>query len=83
MPKTAMDRCCPPSDENAAVLVRYGRALRRLRRKRGFSLREVAERSGVSARVVSELERGCADPALSLLADLTHAVDATLCDLEA
>ena len=52
-----------------------GDVLRRLRTQRGWSLRDVAERSGVSQSFLGALERGESDIALERLARLARVFD--------
>lgn len=51
-----------------------GERLRRLRRARGMSAREVAERSGVSAAYLSRLENGKVSPTVSTLTRVVQAM---------
>lgn len=55
-----------------------GRWLRGLRRQAGLTQTQLSDRTGVSQRYISELERGKSDLTLSRLLLLTHALDATL-----
>src|SRR6478609_6292080 len=52
-----------------------GEVLRRLRTQRGWSLRDVAERSGLSASFLGAVERGESDIALERLARLAAIFD--------
>jgi transcriptional regulator with XRE-family HTH domain len=52
-----------------------GEVLRRLRTQRGWSLRDVAERSGLSASFLGAVERGESDIALERLARLARIFD--------
>lgn len=52
-----------------------GEVLRRLRTQRGWSLREVGERSGLSASFLGAVERGESDIALERLARLARVFD--------
>lgn len=47
-----------------------GEQLRRLRRERGLSLRALAAQAGVSATLLSQIERGVTDPSLSTVRTL-------------
>lgn len=51
-----------------------GAVIRRVRRERGLTLKDVEERSGVSAAHVSEIERGAASPTLGSLARIARAL---------
>ncbi len=53
-------------------------ALRRLRRDRGWSLRTLAERSGVSAAMLSEIERGAKSPTVRLAYQIARALDCSI-----
>ncbi|MFI6610133.1 helix-turn-helix domain-containing protein [Streptomyces sp. NPDC050507] len=55
-----------------------GELLRRLRRRSGLSLSELARRSGAGKATLSELERGRRDPSLETLYAPTTALDAPL-----
>lgn len=55
--------------------------LRRHRLRRGLSLRELAEVSGSSKGLLSQIERGVANPTLDVLGRLAAALDLTVADL--
>lgn len=57
------------------------RLLSRLRAERGWSLRELAERSGLSIAYVSELENGRKLPTLETFAQLARAYDVSVAEL--
>ena len=57
------------------------RRLRELRRRRGETLTETAERAGISPQYLSEIERGLKDPSSEVLAAVAGALGATLIDL--
>ncbi|MEO6213665.1 MAG: helix-turn-helix domain-containing protein [Vicinamibacterales bacterium] len=59
------------------VLVSLGRRARALRLARGWTLREVAERSGLSARFLVQLEAGRGNISVRRLADVATALDTT------
>jgi XRE family transcriptional regulator, aerobic/anaerobic benzoate catabolism transcriptional regulator len=59
------------------VLLSLGRRARALRLARGWTLREVAERSGVSARFIVQLESGRGNISVRRLADVASALDTT------
>ena len=50
---------------------KIGRLICHLRREKGMTQRQLAERLGVSDRAVSKWERGCGCPDVSLLSDLS------------
>ena len=58
-----------------------GQRLRELRRRRGETLTETAERAGISPQYLSEIERGLKDPSSEVLAAVAGALGATLIDL--
>jgi transcriptional regulator with XRE-family HTH domain len=60
-----------------------GHRLRALRRSRGETLTETAERAGISPQYLSEIERGLKDPSSEVLAAVAGALEATLIDLTA
>ena len=55
--------------------------IRRLRKQRGLTQRQLAERSGLSERYVSEVERGVANPRLMSLKELAAGLGVTIPDL--
>jgi len=58
-----------------------GRQLRRLRRERGETLIQTADRAGISPQYLSEIERGRKDASSEMIAAVTGALDASLLDL--
>ena len=58
-----------------------GQWLRALRRRRGETLTETAERAGISPQYLSEIERGLKDPSSEVLAAVVGALGATLIDV--
>lgn len=48
----------------------FGTDIRKLRKRHGLTQEQLAERSGLSERYVSEVERGVANPRLMSLKDL-------------
>lgn len=69
-----------PGDE-AEELRRIGARLKALRKGRGFTLREVAERAGLSASFVSMVENGHTEIAISRLVRLTGVCGAGVADV--
>ncbi|MBH1965853.1 MAG: cupin domain-containing protein [Comamonadaceae bacterium] len=55
--------------------------LRQLRRQAGFSVKELAERSEVSVGMISQVERGLANPSVRILERLRIALDVPLTTL--
>jgi transcriptional regulator with XRE-family HTH domain len=58
-----------------------GERLRASRRERGLSLRDLAERLGVSPSLISQIERGRANPSVSTLYAIVSELDVSLDDL--
>ena len=67
----------PPSD----LLRRVGHTVHQIRRERGLSRRALAERSGVSARFLAQLESGTANISILRLDQLARALDVPLLQL--
>ena len=59
------------------LLAALGRRARALRLARGWTLRDVAERSGVSPRFLVQLESGRGNISVRRLADVAHALETT------
>ena len=55
--------------------------LRRTRLARGFSVRELAELTGVSKALISQIERGVANPTIEVLTRLAASLDLTFAEL--
>ncbi|MFI7109143.1 helix-turn-helix domain-containing protein [Nonomuraea sp. NPDC050227] len=55
--------------------------LRRTRLARGFSVRELAELTGVSKALISQIERGVANPTIEVLTRLAGALELTFAEL--
>ena len=60
---------------------RLGERVRALRRERGWTLENLAERSGVSRAMISKLERGEKNPTLVVAAKLAEGLGVTLSHL--
>src|SRR2546427_5944512 len=60
--------------EHQVLLSAVGAAVRRLRDERGLSRRELAERSGVSERFLTELESGQGNISVARLQDVARAL---------
>lgn len=58
-----------------------GEQLRLARLQRGETLRQVAERAGVSTPYLSEVERGRKEPSSEILSAITGSLDTSLLDL--
>ncbi len=72
-----------PADRTAAVTeeVAVGTRVRALREGMDLSLRDLAERSGVSAPMLSQVERGETSPTLALAAKIAAGLELTLSQL--
>lgn len=69
------------SEAEAVSAERLGERVRELRRGRGLTLEELAERSGVSRAMISKLERGEKNPTLVVAAKLAEGFGVTLSQL--
>src|SRR6266566_1992265 len=58
-----------------------GRRIRALREARGLSLRDLADRSGVSAPMLSQVERGDTSPTLAVAAKIASGLGLSLSQL--
>ena len=52
-----------------------GEQVRNVRKSRGITLKELAERTGLSIGYISQIERDLTDPSLSTLRKLSEALD--------
>jgi len=68
----------PQSRTFNADAARFGAILRRLRQERGWTLRKLAMRSGLSAIYVSILERGGNVPSLTTVLELIEVLGADI-----
>ncbi|MFD0507806.1 helix-turn-helix domain-containing protein [Streptomyces chiangmaiensis] len=59
----------------APMVAAIGETVRSIRRERTLTLEQLAEASGLSAGVISQLERGIGNPAFATLVQLAHALD--------
>jgi transcriptional regulator with XRE-family HTH domain len=76
---TAATTTAPPAADPAAPAV--GPRIRALREAMGLSLRDLAERSGVSAQTLSQVERGETSPTLASAAKIATGLELTLSQL--
>ena len=60
---------------------KLGANLRELRKKQGLSLQKLAEASGVSVGMISQVERGLANPSVRLLTSLRRALNISMQEL--
>jgi transcriptional regulator with XRE-family HTH domain/predicted Fe-Mo cluster-binding NifX family protein len=63
------------SNPNAPAEAQVGRRLRDLRNRRGYSLRALADRSGLNVNTLSLVENGKTSPSVSTLQQLARALD--------
>ncbi|MDX5356947.1 MAG: helix-turn-helix domain-containing protein [Rhodobacterales bacterium] len=69
-----------PNDRRAAD-PNVGSNLRKLRKAKGLSLQRLAEASGVSVGMISQVERGLANPSMRLLTALRRALNISMQEL--
>ncbi|TMK18843.1 MAG: helix-turn-helix domain-containing protein [Actinobacteria bacterium] len=67
--------------ENAGPATTVGRRVRALREARGLSLRDLAKRSGVSAPMLSQVERGETSPTIAIAQRIAGGLDLPLSTL--
>ena len=53
----------------------FGRRLRAIRKSKGFKQRELADRIGMNAKYISQLETGAAQPSFDILVSFTRELD--------
>lgn len=68
----------PLQNTHADMDMRLGQRIRHLRKARGFSLKDVAERSGFSVSFFSQIERGLSSPSVRVLASLANALNVNI-----
>lgn len=71
----------PASQREAAPTTAVGPRIKALRDAMGFSLRDLAERSGVSAPMLSQVERGETSPTLAVAEKIAAGLELTLSQL--
>jgi XRE family transcriptional regulator, regulator of sulfur utilization len=76
----ATDKPQPPSAVSEEIPA-TGPRIKALREAMGLSLRDLAERSGVSAPMLSQVERGETSPTLAIAAKVSAGLDLTLSQL--
>jgi XRE family transcriptional regulator, aerobic/anaerobic benzoate catabolism transcriptional regulator len=67
--------------DHAGLLAEIGNRVRTRRQGMGWTLRDIADRSGVSSRFLSDLEAGRGNISVARLADVAQALDVTLVSL--
>jgi transcriptional regulator with XRE-family HTH domain len=65
----------------AKLLKTFGRSVRSLRKRRGLSQEDLAEKSGISRNYVSDIERGVRNPGLLVMVALAKALRVSLREL--
>ena len=69
----------PADDARPEMLIAaVGMQVKRLRGEHGMTLEELSGRSGVSIGLISQIERGRGNPSFNTLAQLAHALDASI-----
>jgi XRE family transcriptional regulator, regulator of sulfur utilization len=68
-------------DEGADIRARVAENMRRARLARGMSLRDMAAQTGLSKALMSQIERGVANPTISTLTLIASALDISFSDL--
>ena len=81
MASTAATPANPQQAAEAVDASGVGSRVRALREGMGFSLRDLAERSGVSAPMLSQVERGETSPTLAIAAKIAAGLELTLSQL--
>jgi transcriptional regulator with XRE-family HTH domain len=71
----------PVREERERVAVPIARAVRRLRSERSWTLDELAARSGISRRLIVQIEQGQANPSIGTLLRLADAFEVALAEL--
>jgi transcriptional regulator with XRE-family HTH domain len=66
---------------DAKLLKTFGRSIRRLRKQRGLTQEDLAEKSRISRNYISDIERGVRNPGLLALVDLARALKVPLREL--
>ena len=78
---TAARYAAPAADAKVGGTVEVGSRVRALRESMGLSLRELALRSGVSAPMLSQVERGEASPTLAVASKIAAGLELSLSQL--
>ncbi len=76
-----VDRAAKPASGQPDGSLAIGARVRALREAMGFSLRDLAERSGVSAPMLSQVERGETSPTLVVAEKIASGLELTLSQL--
>lgn len=81
MTSPEQDARTPPARDEALWRDVLGEQLRSERRRRGGTLRQVAQRASVSTQYLSEIERGSKEASSEVIAAVADALGLTLLDL--
>jgi transcriptional regulator with XRE-family HTH domain len=76
-----MHSTVPVQEEHKRVAVPIAHAVRRLRSARSWTLDELAARSGISRRLIVQIEQAQANPSIGTLLRLADAFEVTLSEL--
>jgi transcriptional regulator with XRE-family HTH domain len=76
-----MHSTTPAYEERTRVALPIAHAVRRLRSARSWTLNELAARSGVSRRLIVQIEQGQANPSIGTLLRLADAFEVALSEL--
>jgi transcriptional regulator with XRE-family HTH domain len=76
-----MHSAAPFQEEHERVAVPIAHAVRRLRSARSWTLNELAARSGISRRLIVQIEQAQANPSIGTLQRLADAFEVTLREL--
>ncbi len=76
-----LSKALPAAPPEPAAIPAVGARVRALRDAMGLSLRDLAERSGVSAPMLSQVERGETSPTLAVAAKIAAGLELTLSQL--
>lgn len=72
---------CRMQASDNKLLKTFGRSIRRLRKQRGLTQEDLAEKSRMSRNYISDIERGVRNPGLLALVDLARALRVSLREL--
>ena len=70
---TESSTAAPPA--TSELLVTVGNKVRSMRKEKGMTLAKLSDVTGLSQAIVSQIERGMANPSFTTLAQLAHGLD--------
>jgi transcriptional regulator with XRE-family HTH domain len=76
-----MSKPRPSRRESSELSQRFGERVRLLRKEKGWSLEELAERAGMHVTYLSSVERGHRNPTLNVVATISSALGVSLSTL--